>query len=120
MKIKEPLISKEQFVKTLKFMQGNDATFDKLCAVMEELAPSFRVDFVPNLEYNTIIIQLLELLTQSTNIIDYFVYELEYGTVSEDKTVTSRSGKKFELKSPEDLYDAIVDDLSACRLRGNK
>lgn len=120
MKIKEPLISKEQFVKTLKFMQSNDATFDRLCAAMEELAPSFRVDFVPNLEYNTIIIQLLELLTQSTNIIEYFVYELEYGTAPGDKTFTPRSGRKFVLDSPENLYDAIVDDLSPCRLRGNK
>lgn len=115
MKIKEPLISKEQFVNTLKFLQNNDAKFEQLCAVMEELAPSFRVDFVPNLEYNNIIIQLLELLTQSTNIIEYFIYELEYGTVPGDKTITTCSGKQFELKSPEDLYDAIVDDLSASK-----
>lgn len=115
MKIKTPLISKEQFVEVLTFMQKQDTKFDELCAIMEELASSFRVDFVPNLEYNGFIIQLLELLTQSTNIIDYFIYELEYGSVDGDKTVTSRSGRKFELKSPGDLYDAIVDDLSASK-----
>lgn len=115
MKIKEPLISKEQFVEVLTFMQEQDAKFDKLCAAMEDLAPSFRVDFVPNLEYDSFIIELLEALTQSTNIIEYFVCELNYGTLLGDKTVTTRSGRKFELNSPEALYDAIVDDLSASK-----
>ena len=112
MELTQPLIDKEEFVRVLSFMQNQDAKFDSLCVCLEGLAPTFRVDFLPNLSYNEQIIRLLSLLvctpSTSLNLIEYFIYELDWGRYEKANTALMYEGEPVDLSTPEKLYDAIV------------
>ena len=111
MEPKQPLITKEEFVSVLNFMQSQDAKFDSLCETLEGLAPGFRVDFLPNLSYNEQIIKLLNILVcspEQDSLIDYFIYELDWGRYEKSNTALMFRGEPIDLSTPEKLYDAIV------------
>ena len=79
----KPLISKEKFVEIINFMRERDTSFDIIASAMEKVCPGFSVDFVPNLSYNGKIIDLLNTFfpdEQEDSLIEYYVYETNYGT----------------------------------------
>ena len=109
---KEPLISKKDFVKQLNYIKETRDKFDKLTEAMEDLAPGFRCDFLPNLDFETHIVEALNLLMHENNddsLIDYFLYELNFGTEKHSKDAIKYQGKTYDLSSPEKLYDALLE-----------
>lgn len=109
---KEPLISKKDFVKQLNYIKETRDKFDKLTEVMEDLAPGFRCDFLPNLDFETHIVEALNLLMHENNddsLIDYFLYELNFGTENHSKNAIKYKDKTYDLSSPEKLYDVLLE-----------
>ena len=108
----KPLITKEQFVKVMNFMKDRDESFEQLSDAMENLAEGFHVDFFPNYDYNAQIVFLLSLLlnepTEDT-LIDYFIYELEWGKSNHASTAFTFNNHQYDLSSIEKLYDALID-----------
>ena len=106
-----PTIKKQDFVDTLNFMKERDATFEKLIDQMEALTQGFYVDFLPNLSYNEQIIKLLNYLfkeEEDNSLIEYFIYETEYGTNADASTIEIDE-KKYDISTPEKLYDVLCE-----------
>lgn len=106
-----PLISKEEFVEQINFIKSNGEKFNRLCDLMEELSPGFRVDFLPNFSYNEKIIRLLNILMHEDpedSLIDYYVYDLGFGEEEELKPQILFAHKIYSVATPEDLYDTLV------------
>ena len=107
----EPLISKEKFVEIIKFMREYDAAFGAIVSAMEKVVPGFTVDFFPNISYDDKIIDILSLFfpeEQKENLINYYVYEANYGT-EHGMEVIYVGLKEYDITTPEQLYDALVD-----------
>ena len=78
----KPLITKEHFVMQLTYLKDLRKSFDKLNEAMEDLSPGFCVDFLPNLAFETKIIELLNFLMNEPvddSLIEFFVYENQFG-----------------------------------------
>ncbi len=110
---KKPLITKEDFVKILNFIHDMSVKFINLTDCMEKLSEGFFVDFFPNLAYETKIVDLLNILVNEPypkdSLIDYFLYELNFGSSENATQALSCGGTTFDLSTPELLYDAIVE-----------
>ena len=114
-----PAISKRDFAAHLNYLRTTRERFEKLCEAMEELSPGFRVDFFPNLGFETRMVDLLNMLMHEDpedSLIDYFLYELDFGFNSDDgtpgkiKLLTEEcEDKTYDISTPEKLYDALVD-----------
>ena len=107
----KPLISKEKFVEIINFMRERDTAFELIASAMEKVCPGFSVDFVPNLSYNGKITDILNLFfpdEQEDSLIDYYVYEANYGTERGMEFIIV-DGKEYDITTPEQLYDALVD-----------
>lgn len=110
-----PLITKEEFVKVITFLEEGTERFEKLVALMEEMSPGFYVDFFPQLPYQEKIIRLLELImyeeSGENSIISYFVYECQFGHNEElyDSPAFFIDNKPVQLKTAENLYDILVE-----------
>lgn len=108
-----PLISKEEFVEQINFIKETNEKFERLCDLMEELSPGFRVDFLPNLSYSDKIIQLLNMLMHENpedSLIEYFIYELGFGVAEfAPKPEIQFLNEIYDISTPEKLYDALVN-----------
>ena len=51
--------------------------------------------------------------------IEYFIYDLEYGTSWKENSITDDTGRSFDLHSPEALYDYLVESYQL-RLNNRK
>ena len=111
-----PIISKKEFVETVKFIIDKDQQFEDLVKSMETLSPGFYCDFLPNLSYNEKIVELLNKLTgealvceeDDVTLLEFFLYDLDCGKAPGAKNAYSLDGKNYPLTTPEELYDAIV------------
>lgn len=114
--IKYPLITKEKFVKMIKFIINKDQQFEDLVQSMETVAPGFYCEFFPNYSYDEKIIELLNDLTGESlvfedgesSLLGFFLYELEHGKAPGARNAYQIDGKNYPLTTPEELYDAIV------------
>lgn len=108
----KPLITKEHFVMQLTYLKDLRKQFDKLNDVMEDLSPGFRVDFLPNITFETKIIELLNFLMNEPaddSLIEYFVYENDFGDESDIKySHIQCHGQDYDISTPEALYDTLV------------
>ena len=107
----KPLISKEKFVKIINFMREYDTSFDIIASAMGKVCPGFSVDFVPNLSYDGKIIDLLNTFfpeEQEDSLIEYYIFETNYGT-EHGMEVIYVDDKEYDITTPEQLYDALVD-----------
>lgn len=107
-----PPITKEQFVEVMDYMHTRDKQFNDLCALLEDLTPGFRIDFLPNIDYNNKIIYLLNILLaepQEDSLIEYFICELDWGTSPHATNSLTFNDTVYDLSSVKKLYDALVD-----------
>ena len=109
----KPLISKENFVLSIEFMESMNRKFDKLSEMMEDMSPGCYVNFWPHLAYNDQIMDLLSLLMKEpvgqfdANLIELFCYDWNYGSELPAKPVTV-NGTVFAPTTAAELYDALV------------
>lgn len=105
-------LSKREFAEILNHLKQEDETWDRINEEVDKLNPDFKSYLYPHSLNHTIIIKLLSLLFDLEdngygNDIEYFIYELEWGTRAEEFTFEDK-GKNWVLKTPEDLYDYLV------------
>lgn len=103
------IISKKLFCKVINFMRNQTIRYETLNKAMSALCPGFMVNFYPDCEYNTIIINILNEMFGYTDdkdsMIDYFIFELEYGTNEMTKSLS------VDISTPEKLYDFLIEQL---------
>ena len=116
----KPLISKEEFVKQLEYIRITRERFNNLSKALEALAPDYRCDFFPNDDFEIHIVDLLNVLMfedPKDSLIDYFIYELDFGFWNKDGEpgkITigdpeEECVREYDISTPAKLYDALVD-----------
>lgn len=99
-------LSKEEFVKYIDRIQEVSDKNEKFEAAGRECFEDFL--WFPN-DLQTELIKLLSrIMNDDTELIDYFVYELDFGREWEPGYVTEKDGTDIKLANASDLYDELV------------
>lgn len=117
----KPVISKEKFVEYINFIKSLD---EKETNLQKSLEECFGRDNVGHLfVFNEVVPKMIEMLCDLMGIeynatqyigddIQYFIYELNFGTDKCAKSAVEEDGITYDLSSPEKLYDYIVRESS--------
>lgn len=108
------MISKEDFVKILESLDKYRQDEVKMADAMSQCSDGFRVDFYPGGKYQDLIITLLGIMFYEKDIIEYFVYECDFGREA-DKYFITEGDREIHFYTAGDLYDYLVEDCD-----GNK
>ena len=102
-----PMI-KSEFVETINAIKEYHKKIDNIQAVLEENF-EYAVFCLPSLE-SALIHALVDSFNDYTGIIDYFIYELEFGDKWQPGYITVHN-EDVKMQTAEDLYDYLVDGL---------
>lgn len=110
------ILSEESFIRTLDFIKDRAQAQHQMNQLFrKEFEDSF---FWPYNKYETAILKVLEEIFQDTENkwIDYFVYELEFGTKWKPFTVTEKDSNgnivDVPLGTPQQLYKCLVNNIN--------
>ena len=100
------MISKETFVKYMKFIEAKQLQENRLADILEEMCPTFRCDALVYSDYEANFIELLqEVLQDKDDFIGYKMYEF-------DQLEAEEKAKQLletpEVESWETVYDYLV------------
>lgn len=110
------MISKEKFVEYIKFIKSLD---DKEQKLQEGFYSCFGRENVGHISvFSEIVPKVIEMLCDLMGIeynndpytgddIQYFIYDLDFGTVEGAEEAIEEDGKVYDLSTPEKLYDYI-------------
>lgn len=101
-------MTKEQFVKAINSIKEYHTKIDNIQTVLEENCEDV-VFWPPSLE-DTLVKVLEDSFNDNTDIIGYFIYELEFGTQWKPGCIEENE-KDIKMQTPEDLYDYLVSEL---------
>lgn len=101
-------MTKEQFVKTISEIKEYHRKLNNIQTVLEENCED-TIFWPPSLE-NTLVEVLKDSFNDETDIIGYFIYELEFGDQWNPGCI-EENGKDVKMQTPEELYDYLVDGL---------
>lgn len=115
--MKELLIDKETFIKTLTTLKEETDKEAELRKTLNKLygAPAgFSVDFYPTIQLESTLLSLLKKLTfDAGGWIDYYVYDCEFGqALNLCNSVEDKDGNKIPLNTMEDLYNLLVQNYN--------
>ena len=96
------MISKERFIKILKFIQDQESKQDKFIEALELLSPGSYVDA------QVLIDILSEMFNDENRDIEYFLYELD-AINNENLIIPSDLCPYYN--SPDTLYDYLVNNI---------
>ena len=106
------MITKEKFVKVIEHIKQHNELEGNLCSALEAMSPeNYCCAFVYS-KYETLAIDLLKEalgLDEEIDWIEYFIYELEFGTKFQLGCVVEADGKAVDLSTPEALYDYLME-----------
>lgn len=108
------IVSKEMFCKILNHIKSQNDLFEELNKTLEKICPGFYTNVYPNCKSESIILEILDSqfgFTPSDSLIDYFVYDLNFGQDTEMIKNLSADGKPIDISTPEKLYDFLIEDM---------
>lgn len=104
------MLSKEKFVATLEHIKEHNVLEHNLCTALEAMSPdSYCCAFVYS-KYETLVLDLLKEalgLDPEIDWIEYFLYDLEFGSKFKTGCVVEADGKAVDLSTPAALYDYL-------------
>ena len=105
------MISKKKFIKYLNRLKALNQEIDEINKAYNN-SKFFSLD-ISFYEYEELIIDMLEEVFQDKEgrWIDYFVYDLEFGTRWKKDMITDKNDKDIPLKNEEDLYNLLMENL---------
>ena len=102
-------MTKEMFVKAINEIKNYHTKLDNIQTVLEENCQD-AVFWPPTLE-DTLVNVLEDCLNDKTDLVGYFIYELEFGSEWE-RGRSQDDGKDSKLSTPEELYDYLIAGLN--------
>ena len=105
------MLTKDAFVKYINLMKKYSELTSKFCDVLEEMSPGCRCDAFLYSEYETAIVDLLKCalgLPQDNDDLEYFIYELEYGSKYKSGDYQLGDHTIVDFSSAENVYDYFV------------
>lgn len=110
------MMKKETFISAIEAIE-KQCQHDKECA--ETLSKVFSESYASELMYNNkylldaLVDVLKDSMNDTSNWIEYYLYELDFGKENWRLKVNDKDGKEIPLRTPEDLYNLLMEDSNA-------
>ena len=110
------MISKEKFVEIINKLRNYNYLQNKIDDLFRDNIDNKEMDFVNAgsicVGHESVVIYLLENMFD-TDMISYWIYELDYGKKYKAGCVLDENMNEIDLSTPEKLYDYLVQDIES-------
>lgn len=110
------MISKEKFVEIINRLKGYTELQNKINDLFRDNIDNKEMDFVNAgsicIGHESVVVYLLENMFD-TDMISYWIYELDYGEKYKAGCVLDENMNEIDLSTPEKLYDYLVQDIES-------
>lgn len=110
------IISKEKFVEIINRLKNYKELQDKIDELFKDNIDNKEMDFMNAgsicVGHESVVVYLLENMLD-TDMISYFIYELEYGEKYEKGCVLDANMTEIDLSTAEKMYDYLVKSLES-------
>lgn len=110
------IISKEKFVEIINRLRDYNDLQDKIDDLFKDNIDNKERDFMNAgsicIGHESVVVYLLEKIFD-TDMISYWIYELNYGKEYTDGCVLDENMNEIDLSTAEKLYDCLVQDLES-------
>lgn len=110
------IISKEKFVEIINRLKNYNELQDKIDNLFKDNIENRERDFINAgsicIGHESVVVYLLEKIFD-TDMISYFIYELDYGKKYKAGCVLDENMNEIDLSTPEKLYDYLVQDIES-------
>lgn len=110
------MISKEKFVEIINRLKNYNNLQDKINDLFKENIDNKEMDFVNAgsicIGHESVVVYLLENMFD-TDMISYFIYELDYGEKYKAGCVLDENMNEIDLSTAEKMYDYLVKSLES-------
>ena len=110
------IISKEKFVDIINRLKNYNELQDKIDNLFKDNIENRERDFINAgsicIGHESVVVYLLEKIFD-TDMISYFIYELDYGKKYKAGCVLDENMNEIDLSTPEKLYDYLVQDIES-------
>lgn len=108
------IISKEKFVEIINRLKSYNELQDKINNLFKENIDNKEMDFMNAgsicVGHESVVVYLLENMLD-TDMISYWIYELDYGEKYTEGCVLDENMNNIDLSTAEKLYDYLVQDI---------
>ena len=110
------MISKEKFVEIINRLRNYDELQDKINDLFKENIDNKEMDFMNAgsicIGHESVVVYLLERIFD-TDMISYFIYELDYGKKYKEGCVLDENMNEINLSTAEKLYDYLAKSMES-------
>ena len=110
------MISKKEFVEIIERLKNYNDLQDKIDDLFKNNIDNKEMDFINAgsicIGHESVVVYLLERMFD-TDMISYFIYELDYGKKYKAGCVLDENMNEIDLSTPEKLYDYLVQDIES-------
>lgn len=110
------IISKDKFIEIINRLRNYNNLQDKINDLFKENIDNKEMDFINAgsicIGHESVVVYLLEKIFD-TDMISYFIYELDYGKKYKAGCVLDENMNEIDLSTPEKLYDYLVQDIES-------
>ena len=110
------MISKEKFVEIINRLKNYNELQNKINDLFKENIDNKEMDFMNArsicIGHESVVVYLLERMFD-TDMISYFIYELDYGEKYKEGCVLDENMNEIDLSTAEKMYDYLVKSLES-------
>ena len=110
------MISKDKFIEIINRLKKYNELQDKINDLFRDNINNKEMDFMNAgsicIGHESVVVYLLERMFD-TDMISYFIYELDYGKKYKAGCVLDENMNEIDLSTPEKLYDYLVQDIES-------
>lgn len=110
------IISKDKFVEIINRLKSYDELQNKINDLFKENIDNKEMDFMNAgsicIGHESVVVYLLERMFD-TDMISYFIYELDYGKKYKAGCVLDENMNEIDLSTAEKMYDYLVKSLES-------
>ena len=110
------MISKEKFVEIINRLKSYNELQNKINDLFRDNIDNKEMDFMNAgsicIGHESVVVYLLERMFD-TDMISYFIYELDYGKKYKAGCVLDENMNEIDLSTPEKLYDYLIKSLES-------
>lgn len=107
------IISKEKFVEIINRLKNYKELQDKIDELFKDNIDNKEMDFMNArsicIGHESVVVELLENMF-NTDMISYWIYELDYGREYKDGYVQDGEGNNIDISTVEKLYDYLIKE----------
>jgi hypothetical protein len=103
------ILNKTEFCEIMNNLKKTDECIDTLNNIFKTHNKDIKI--YSTLYEFTDILKVLKIMFNDNDMIDYWIYDLDYGEKYSDGCITEKDNTNIVLKSAEDLYEYLIQEM---------